>query len=104
MKCEITGLAWWAAAGMFAAELPQRPPIVITPPRSQIVAVNDPVAFEVLAAGSLPLRYQWRFNGSDLPEETNAVLLLSGVTAEQTGEYSVAITNPAGTRESVPAR
>jgi hypothetical protein len=71
-------------------------PVILESPASQTVTVDDSVLFTAVAAGLKPLGYQWRFNGTDLPGETAAMLALDHVTTSQTGPYSVAVTNAAG--------
>ncbi len=43
-----------------------------------------------------PLRYQWMFNGTNLPGQTNATLMLSAMQSMMAGEYNVVVSNPAG--------
>ena len=54
------------------------------------------VTYSVTAAGTAPLRYQWRLNGSNLVGETNATLALNNVQPANAGEYQVLIINSAG--------
>ena len=56
-----------------------------------------PVTLSVAATGAAPLLYQWRFNGGDLPGETNAALVLTNVTRLNNGLYQAVVTNVAGT-------
>jgi hypothetical protein len=51
---------------------------------------------EVSAYGPAPLRYQWRFQGADLPDATNSVLRLSGIRTNQAGPYAVVVSNQYG--------
>jgi len=46
--------------------------------------------------GSLPMHFQWLLNNAPLAAETNRWLLLSYAKPEQSGSYSVIITNDAG--------
>jgi hypothetical protein len=41
--------------------------------------------------------YQWKRGGVNLPGETNATLQLDGVLASDAGDYSVEVSNSAGT-------
>jgi hypothetical protein len=45
---------------------------------------------------TVPLSYQWYLNSGVLPNATNAVLTLTGVTTNQAGTYWVVVTNMAG--------
>jgi endonuclease/exonuclease/phosphatase family metal-dependent hydrolase len=60
-------------------------------------------AFVVTAAGSAPLVYQWKFNGTNLPGATNATLTLNNLQLDQAGSYNVAVTNAAGFATSAAA-
>ena len=48
---------------------PTAPPVVTTPPASRTVYTNIPaVIFGVSVSGSLPIYYQWRFNGVNISQ------------------------------------
>ncbi|TAK95969.1 MAG: hypothetical protein EPO07_14950, partial [Verrucomicrobia bacterium] len=76
------------------------PPVIVTNPVGKSVFVGEDVQFSVLATGTVPLRYQWRFNGAPLAGQTNATLSLGGVQSNNGGQYSVVVTNLAGTATS----
>ena len=76
------------------------PPVITLPPSSQTVAAGSNATFTALAAGSAPLRYQWRFFGTNLPGATNAVLVRSNVTAAFAGNYFLVVTNTLGAATS----
>jgi hypothetical protein len=67
-----------------------------TQPQSQTVLGGTNVTFTVTVAGKPPFTYQWRLNGSDLSGATDSTLILTNVYPEQSGNYSVAITNEYG--------
>lgn len=71
-------------------------PVIITQPVGQMAAGGTNVTFNVVASGSAPLFFQWRFNGMLLNDATNSSLVLSNLALEQSGHYSVEITNPLG--------
>ena len=72
------------------------PPVLQTPLIGRTVMGGSPAFFHVRAAGAFPLRYQWRFNGTNLVGETNLVLALNNVQPTQAGPYSVEVINDAG--------
>lgn len=61
-----------------------------------VVSPGAQVSWSIVAKGSLPLSYQWRFNGVDIPGATNASLVLSDVTYDQSGFYNAVVRNPIG--------
>lgn len=69
---------------------------VITPPVGPTVFTGSTVRLESGAAGSVPMTYQWKFNGTNLPAATNATLTLNNITTNQSGPYALAATNAFG--------
>ncbi|MEO7679011.1 MAG: immunoglobulin domain-containing protein, partial [Verrucomicrobiota bacterium] len=76
---------------------PPAPPTIISQPASQNAAAGEDVTFTVSAVGGNPKFYQWRKNGLALPGQTNSTLLLSAVTTNNNGSYSVIVSNSVGT-------
>jgi sugar lactone lactonase YvrE len=72
------------------------PPSLIREPVSRTVWLGTPVTFKVIAWGTAPLSYQWRFNGTPLPAATTNTFTLSAVQELDAGEYDVVITNNYG--------
>jgi len=68
----------------------------VTQPVGQTNFLGGSTLFQVAATSGTALRYQWRFNGADLPNATNSMLALSNLTFGQTGDYSVRVNNNAG--------
>ena len=71
-------------------------PAINSQPTNQTVFVGGTVILCVTAAGSLPLSYQWSFNGTNLSGATNSSLTLNNVQFSQTGNYAVLVTNSYG--------
>jgi len=71
-------------------------PVILAQPQGQTVAIGQNVTFTVLADGTLPLAYQWRFNNSSIAGATNTSLSLTNVQPGDAGSYSVRITNSFG--------
>jgi hypothetical protein len=71
------------------------PKITIQPQNRRVVS-GATVRFDVGVNGSVPLSYQWRSNGANIPSATNSVLTLANVQFGQAGPYAVVITNSAG--------
>ncbi len=73
------------------------PPAIFIQPGSQSVRAGDPTSFTVVAGGTTPLGYQWRFNGTNISGATSTALLLPSVQPVQGGDYSVVVSNAFGT-------
>lgn len=71
-------------------------PIIIEQPKSQTVSEGASALLAVAATGVLPLLYQWRLDGVDLPGETYPMAVFKTVTTNQAGAYSVVISNATG--------
>jgi len=71
-------------------------PFITTQPASQTVNVGANVTFSVVAGGTPPLSYQWRFGGTNLSGATSSSLILSNVQTSAAGVYSVVVSNAFG--------
>ena len=78
-------------------------PKITSQPTSLVTLAGQTVTFSVAATGTSPLTYQWQCNSSPLPSATNAVLKLTGVTANQAGHYSVTVANVLGATNTTAA-
>jgi Bacterial Ig domain/Immunoglobulin domain len=72
------------------------PPSIVSQPTSRSVTVGSSTTFSVGASGSLPLSYQWAFNGGAIAAATKSSLSLTNIQASQAGNYSVVVSNIAG--------
>jgi alpha-tubulin suppressor-like RCC1 family protein len=73
-------------------------------PKDFLTFQGGNATFSVVAAGPAPFRYQWQFNGADLPGRTNSSLSLAKVQVNQSGDYAVRVVNSYGEATSNPAR
>lgn len=74
-------------------------PVTITQqPQSQTVDERGSVTFRVEANGTPPYTYQWRKNGTDIPDATGPSVTVSGLTmADNNARFSVVVTGAQGT-------
>ncbi|MBL9114958.1 MAG: hypothetical protein JNJ83_08115, partial [Verrucomicrobiaceae bacterium] len=81
------------------------PPHILTPPAALVLNPTQTATFTVNATTEVgTMSYEWRFNGIPISGAPNApTLTLAGITEANQGNYSVAITNPAGTTVSAAA-
>jgi len=61
------------------------------------------VSLSVAVTGKTPFKYQWKFNGTNLPGATSSSLTLSSAKAANSGAYSVQVSNSAGVTNSIQA-
>ena len=80
------------------------PPVITLQPGNQTVDLGGTTAITVAATGTEPLMYQWRFDGAEIPGANSWSLSFNGVTANQTGNYDVVVSNVAGSVASQAAR
>jgi len=85
------------------------PPAITVQPASTSVTLNGTVNFNVTATGTAPLNYQWQTNGVSVGNNaivsgaTSNPLTLTGVTTNYALNYTVVVSNPAGSVTSSPA-
>lgn len=79
-------------------------PVLLSVPQSQAVRAGTNLTLTVSASGVGTLRYQWWWNGTNLPAATNATLLLTNAQPDQSGLYLVWVMDDLGTNRSPPAQ
>jgi len=72
-------------------------------PTGGTVCVGGPAAFAVAATGQPPLSYQWRHNGSILPDATGQVYSIASATLGDAGTYDVVVSDICGPVDSSAA-
>jgi hypothetical protein len=79
------------------------PATIIQQPTNQTVTLSGfatNATFNVVATGSGTLVYQWRFNGVNIPWGTSAALTVTNIQKENSGNYSVVVTDNIGSATS----
>lgn len=71
-------------------------PTITTQPASQTIVAGNSVTFTVVAAGSVPLTYQWRKNGVSIAGATASSYSTGAVQSTDAAQYSVVVSNAAG--------
>jgi hypothetical protein len=79
------------------------PVTIVKQPLPRSADLGKTARFKVAAKGSAPLTYQWLFEGSPIPGAIKSSLAVVNVQNDLFGNYSVRVTNPAGSIESAPA-
>lgn len=78
-------------------------PIVVQDPQSQTLIASEDAQFSVIASGTEPLAYQWRFNDADLTGENGTNYLVNNSQGHHAGNYTVVVTNAHGAVTSAVA-
>ena len=76
---------------------PVTAPYIILQPQNQTVPEGSDVGFVVFRAGVGPMKFQWRFKGTNIAGATNSSLSLTNISVANQGTYSVVLSNSAGT-------
>ncbi len=69
---------------------------ILTQPQNVSAAEGGTATFNVLAQGTAPLLYAWRFNDSPMSGRTNSQLTLTNLQLSQAGGYSVVVSDVTG--------
>jgi hypothetical protein len=72
------------------------PASITTQPMGALVNGLTNVILSVVASGTSPLSYQWFLNGVAIPGQQSSTLTLLSVTGNNSGNYTVSVTNSGG--------
>jgi len=83
------------------AQLTVRPlPVFTLQPLGTNIVASNTFTLRVAAAGTGPVRYQWQFNGANIPSATNSTYSVTNCQLIHAGSYRVLATDDVGTRAS----
>jgi len=82
---------------------PGMPPAITTGPSDASTVTGRQVSFTVAATGAVTLRYQWAKDGTNILGALSSTYTLNNPKVQDSGRYTVTITNPNGTITSAPA-
>jgi len=71
-------------------------PSITTQPLGATVTAGTSVSFTVAATGTDPLAYQWQLNGAAIAGATGVTYNIASASAAQAGNYTVVVSNAAG--------
>jgi hypothetical protein len=77
-------------------------PVIQTQPVPTAVSVGGSVQLTAAVTTQTPVTYQWLRNGIILPDQTNAVLHLTGISTNDAGSYILIVTGETGSAASNP--
>jgi hypothetical protein len=89
--------------GVMVSAAVRAQPVITLQPVGVAAYETQTAQFTVEATGAVPLSFQWRAGGTNIPSGTNSVLSLGPLEFGQTGIYQVVITDAAGSVTSAPA-
>jgi len=78
-------------------------PTIVAHPSNLTLTAGQPAMFTVSATGIPTPSYQWRKNGSNIPDATNASYSISSALPADAATYSVLVSTPAGSALSSKA-
>ena len=78
-------------------------PAIVTQPANRTVAAGGTTNFTVVANSFYTVTYQWQRFGTNIPNATNSSLTITGATANDAGNYTVIVSNAAGSTTSATA-
>ena len=78
-------------------------PTITTQPASMVSSAGSNLQLTVVANGTAPLSYQWSHNGQPIQAATQSTLLLNALIRASSGNYTVSVSNTAGTVTSQSA-
>ncbi|MSU67583.1 MAG: hypothetical protein CK538_10535 [Opitutia bacterium] len=77
-------------------------PAFTAQPTTTSATLGQTATLSVTVSGTPPPTYQWQKNGAAIPGATGATLTLNNLSATDAGNYSVVVTNVAGSTTSAP--
>ena len=95
-------LAWYYIVSLvILSQTVTAAPSITSHPTSQTVTAGQTATFSVTAAGTAPLSYQWRKNGTNISGATSASYTTPATTTADSGaQFTVLVSNSAGTATS----
>jgi len=78
-------------------------PKIASSPQNTSADEGSTVTLRVVATGTAPFRYQWQLDGKDLPDGTEQDYIIRNFQASQAGNYTVRVSNSAGSVTSAAA-
>jgi endonuclease/exonuclease/phosphatase family metal-dependent hydrolase len=92
----VTNIAGSVTSSIAVLTVSNFPPVILTQPQSQTVSVGASPTFTVVATGTAPLSYQWVSGATNIPGANTYFYTRSNVQTNDAGNYSVVVTNIAG--------
>ena len=78
-------------------------PDIAVQPTNTVAVPGSTVVFSVVARGTQPLNYQWRFNTANITDASNSSFIIPAVKQTNVGNYAVVVSNNVGSITSAVA-
>lgn len=95
-KVEVTNIAGTVTSNTATLTVNVALPVITTQPATQAVTVGQPASFTVAATSAAPLSYVWRKNGTPIGGATAVTYTIAATQPSDAADYSVVVTNVAG--------
>ena len=79
-------------------------PAITVQPFQRWIKNGEEARFQVMVSGKGEMQYQWQLGGIDIPNATNRVLSVIGISQSNQGKYRVIVRNAIGSAISKEAR
>lgn len=76
-------------------------PLIVRPPVGGTFYTGAELRLKAVAEGRSPLSFQWHKDGFPVPDATNEVLLIPGLSGADAGSYHLVVTNELGLAQSL---
>jgi alpha-tubulin suppressor-like RCC1 family protein len=96
----VTDISGTVTSSPAILTLKPAPPRIVVQPAGPRTWPGLAATLNVEAVGSLPLFYQWHFNGREILEATSSILTLPNAQFTDNGTYSVLVSNSVGSKLS----
>ena len=98
-----SGAECWNLTRVLSGTATNTAPRFLSAPLSYAALAGESVTLSAQVAGSRPLSYQWRRNGSPVPAATGSALAFNPITTNHAGSYVLIATNSYGAVTSAVA-
>lgn len=104
VSANVTNIAAIAAGGYHSLALANVGPVTfLNPPYSQVIFKGSNAVFNPAVLGLAPINFQWRQNGTNVPNATNATLHIAGAQFSDAANYQLVASNAFGAVTSASA-
>lgn len=101
-QCLVSNLLGTATSpAAFLTVVPAKPRFIVQPPVTVIVPLGGTLTLTSRASGTEPISYQWQQSSTNIPGGTQTTLIISNVSARNTGVYRAMATNSVGATNSL---